>query len=439
MFIDPKPDRRRVERRYKDRRQLRCERELEAACRITSALFEHHSLDDLVVKALQIATAVVNAECGSILLADQASGQLLFHHSIGTSSVPTGTAIPWDQGLAGTVFQSGKPIVIPDAQKDPRHLESVDKLTGFRTRDLITLPLKRWEGDPIGVLQVMNKREGLLNEEDLSILGIVSAITASSIERARLYQEARLAEVVRLLGDIGHDIKNLLMPVVCGAELLQSDLHDLLGEALKRGDEQAKERFDRCKDVVQMVNNSTRRIQDRVKEIADCVKGLSTPPEFAPCRLDRIVNEVTDTLNWWAAQKGIAIQTSGLDKVPEIVADERRLFNALYNLLNNAIPEVPRGGKITIVAKEEPVGVSVHITVADTGKGMPPEIRDVLFTAAAKSSKRGGTGLGTKIVKDVVDAHNGTITVESQLGIGTTFHIYLPLRPPKSAYQTKSA
>ena len=421
-----------VSSRYKDRRRLRCEREIEAATRISRALFEHLTLDELVVKALQIAIEVVNAECGSILLADPPSEQLIFHHSVGNSSVPSGTAFQWDKGFAGTVFQSGKPIVTPDAQKDPRHLESVDKLTGYRTRDLITLPLKRWDGDPIGVLQVMNKREGVLNEEDLAILTIVSAITASSIERARLYQEVRLAEVVRLLGDIGHDIKNLLMPVVCGADLMQSDLHELLGDALRREDAGAKERFDRCQEVVQMVNNSTRRIQDRVKEIADCVKGLITPPVFAPCRLDRIVTEVIETLDWWADQKGVAIQTSGLDQVPEIVADERRLFNALYNLINNAIPEVPRGGRITIAGKEEPVGVSLHITVADTGKGIPPEIRDTLFTSAAKSSKRGGSGLGTKIVKDVVDAHNGKISVESELGIGTTFHIYLPLRPLQS-------
>jgi signal transduction histidine kinase len=432
MFTEHKDDRRRVHRRYKDRRLLRCEREIEAATRITSALFEHLALDELVVKALQIAIEVVNGECGSILLADQSSEQLIFHHSIGICSVPSGTAIPWDQGLAGTVFQSGDPVVIADAQKDPRHLDSIDKLTGYRTRDLITLPLKRWDGNPIGVLQVLNKREGVLNGDDLSILTIVSAITASSIERALLYQEARLAEVVRLLGDVGHDVKNLLMPVVCGAELMQEDLHDLVGDALKSGDQLAKERFNRCQDVVQMVNNSTRRIQDRMKEIADCVKGLSTPPAFAPCRLAQIVKEVTETLTWWADQKGISIQTLGLDQVPEIVADERRLFNALYNLVNNAIPEVPGGGKITITAKEEPVGVSIHIKVTDTGKGMPAEIRDSLFTPAAKSSKRGGSGLGTKIVKDVVDAHNGKISVESQLGIGTTFHIFLPLRPLKA-------
>jgi signal transduction histidine kinase len=380
MFAEAKGDRRHVGRRHSDRRLLRCEREIQAATRITSALFEHLALDELVVKALQIAIEVVNAECGSILLADPPSEQLTFHHSIGASSVPSGTAISWNQGLAGTVFQSGDPMVIADAQKDPRHLESIDQLTGYRTRDLITLPLKRWEGDPIGVLQVMNKREGLLNGEDLAILTIVSAITASSIEQARLFQEAKLAEVARLLGDIGHDIKNLLMPVVCGTDLLQSDLHDLLGEALKHEDKQAKERFDRCQDVIQMVDNSTRRIQDRVKEIADCVKGLSTPLAFAPCRLDRIVKEVVETLRWWADQKGVSIRTSGLEQAPEIVGDERRLFNALYNLVNNAIPEVPKGGTVTIAAKEEPVGVSIHITVADTGKGMPPEIRDALFT-----------------------------------------------------------
>ena len=183
MFIEPKEERRHSERRYRDRRLLRCEREFEAAIRITNALFEHLALDELAVKALQIAIEVVNAECGSILLADPPSEQLIFHHSIGASSVPSGTAISWNQGLAGTVFQSGEPIVIANAQEDPRHLESIDKLTGYRKRDLITLHLKRWEGDPIGVLQVMNKREGLLNGEDLAILTIVSGTRHRPLSR----------------------------------------------------------------------------------------------------------------------------------------------------------------------------------------------------------------------------------------------------------------
>jgi signal transduction histidine kinase len=319
----------------------------------------------------------------------------------------------------------------------------IDELTEHTTRDMIAVPLKkpeqdliavalkRWEGRPIGVLEVLNKRAGFLDDDDLAILSIISAITAQSIEQTRLYQEAKLADVVRLLGYISHDIKNLLMPVVVGAELMEDELKNLLATALSRGDRQAEESFERCNEVVGMVDNSLRRIQDRVKEIADCVSGLSTLPEFAPCQLDKIVLEVIDTLKWWSDQKGVSIHTSGLGQTPPIVADERRVFNALYNLINNAIPEVPPNGTITVSAKEDPIGVGVLVTVADTGKGMPPEIRDSLFTPAARSTKPGGTGLGTKIVKDVVDAHHGRITVESELGVGTTFHLYLPLRPPE--------
>jgi len=423
-------ERRAAPRREDDRRRVRKDRELEAARRISEALFEHLTPDELVAKALHTALDVVQAESGSILLADPVSQQLIFRHSIGESVVKAGTAMPWDQGIAGSVFQSGLPLVVRDVKQDPRHSSAIDELTKHTTHDMIAIPLKRWEGEPIGVLEVLNKRGGLLDDDDVAILSIVSAITASSIEQARLYQEAKLAEVVRLLGDISHDIKNLLMPVVVGAELMEGELKELLEAALRQGDNHAKESFERCNEVAGMVDNSLRRIQDRVREIADCVKGLSTPPEFAPCQLEKVIVEVTDTLKWWSAQKGVSIHTSGLGRTPEIMADERRLFNALYNLINNAIPEVPAGGTITVSTKEEPIGIGLLVTVEDTGKGMPPEIRDTLFTPAARSTKPGGTGLGTKIVKDVVDAHHGKIIVKSELGVGTTFHLYLPLRPP---------
>ncbi|MEP7152801.1 MAG: ATP-binding protein [Nitrospira sp.] len=436
MADQPMPKNRRdLARRQDDKRSARKDRELEAARRISAALFEHLTPDELAGRALRIALEVVQAESGSILLADSATEQLIFRHSIGDCPVTHGTAFPWDKGIAGYVFQSGEPQIIRNVKLDPRHLSSIDELTSHNTHDMIAMPLKRWEGEPIGVLEVLNKREGSLDEADVGILSIVSAITATSIEQARLYEEAKLAEVVRMLGDISHDIKNLLMPVVCGAGLMQDDLKELLKDALKRGDKQARESFDRCNEVVGMMENSTRRIQHRVKEIADCVKGLTTPPEFKQCSFNKVANDVLDALKWWANKNGVLIETSGLEQMPDIIADERRLFNALYNLVNNAIPEVPKGGKVTVAAREEPIGIGLHIRVSDTGKGMPPEIRDALFTPAAKSSKSGGTGLGTKIVKDVVDAHHGKITVESQLGEGTTFHIHLPLQPAKTSFR----
>jgi GAF domain-containing protein len=96
---------------------------------------------------------------------------------------PCGTIIPSDSSLAGAVFTSGEPLVVTDVKQDARHYPGVDDITGYQTRDLIALPLKRWEGKPIGVMELLNKREGRLDQEDLSILAIISAFTAIAIEQ----------------------------------------------------------------------------------------------------------------------------------------------------------------------------------------------------------------------------------------------------------------
>ena len=424
------PNRRQAPRRLADRGLLQRERELEAARRMTQALFQRMNTDDLVEEALQTALDVVGAQSGSVLLAVPEKKVLVFRHSIGDKPVQAGTAIPWDQGIAGAVFHSGEPMVVGEVKRDERHYTGIDALTGQVTHDMIAVPLKRWEGEPIGVLEVLNKRHGLLGREDLAILSIMSAIAATSIEQARLFQEAKLAEVVRILGDISHDIKNLLMPVVCGAGLLHTELDELFEFLLEREVEKARASRELCNEVIGMLRTSSRRIQDRVGEIADCVKGLSTPPQFAPCRVGAVVESVFQTLRLPAEEKGVSLRSQGLEGSQEILADERRLFNAFYNLINNAIPEVPAGGSIIVCGKEDPGIKGVLVSVADTGRGMSPEVRDNLFSARAKSTKAGGTGLGTKIVKDVVDAHGGKVTVDSTVGAGTTFFLHFPLRPP---------
>jgi signal transduction histidine kinase len=403
------------------------ERELEAARRISEALFQHTRIDKLVEKALHTALDVVRAEAGSLLLANTESEALVFQCSVGVRPVSPGTSIPWDAGIVGAVFHSGEPAVIENVKADARHFAGIDDLTGFTTRDMITLPLKRWEGEPIGVLTIVNKRDGTLDKDDLSILTIISSLTAAAIEQARLYEDAKLAEVVRLLGDIGHDVRNMLAPVIMGAGILREELDALLKRVSPPHDEKAS---DRCHMVLGMLRNAARRIQDRVKEIADCVKGLSYAPRFEQCRLTTVSENVLDTLRMVAEEKSISLRSEGLEALPVIMADEQRLYNALYNLINNAISEVPPGGSITLRGSLPEDRDFIVISVIDTGRGMPPEIRDSLFTGRAISRKPGGTGLGTKIIKDVVDAHGGQISVDSTEGVGTTFHIRLPLRPP---------
>jgi signal transduction histidine kinase len=409
------------------RRLRQRERELDAARLVSESLFHHFRLDELVEQALRTALDVVDAEAGSVLLANSETKQLVFHHSIGQSPVPCGTKISWGYGIAGAVFRSEKAEIIPDVKRDGRHFPGIDLEVGYTTRDMITLPLKRWKGDAIGVLNVLNKRHDRFSEEDLAILSILSAMTSTAIEQARLVEEAKRGEMLCLLGDIGHDVKNMLDPVVMGVGLLQEGLDEI---CVPSSHEQKQGSRDRCHHVIEVIRSSSRRLQERMRQMAECVKGISSKPHFAPCRLSSVVRSAMTTLGLVAEEQDVVLRSEGLEDLPAIIADEHRLYNAFYNLINNAIPEVHSGGSITVRGRAG--AARIVLSVTDTGRGMPPEVRDSLFTGHAISRKPGGIGLGTKIVKDAVEAHGGTITVTSTVGIGTTFEIRLPLFPPQS-------
>lgn len=247
--------------------------------------------------------------------------------------------------------------------------------------------------------------------------------------QARLDQETKLAEVARSLGDITHEIKNLLMPIVTGAGLLRSELAELFGRLPPDEAQRARASERLCTDIIEMLSSGAERIHVEVKEIADCVKGLSTPLHLGPCQVHEVVTNVLKALQLTAGQRRVALRAEQLDALPPIRADQRRLFNVFYNLVNNAIPEVPCGGSITIRGQTEPDRTALLLSVTDTGRGMSIETCRQLMTGGAVSTKPGGTGLGIKIVKDVVEAHGGVLTVESTEGKGTAFFLRLPIEP----------
>lgn len=343
------------------------------------------------------------------------------------------------EGLIGRTWATGKPVWIPDVVADPsfRRARMAEKvglhgafafplLKGDRTYGVMELffrDIREPEQDVLDMVADLGIRLGLFidrkrTEEDLRRT------------EARLVEEQRLAEVARVLGDIGHDLKNLLMPILSGAALLEGELRDCFGKLPQPAAQVMQPSYEVAQDLIEMIRRSSGRIHDRVKEIADSVKGLTRPLQFVPCRVADIVASVYTTLRVLADQRQVALLTDALETLPLITADENRLFNALYNLVNNAIPEVPPGGSVTVRGRSDESGTQIVLSVIDTGKGMSPEIRDSLFTYQAISRKVGGTGLGTKIVKDVVDAHGGTITVESTEGKGTAFHITLSVEGP---------
>ena len=150
--------------------------------------------------------------------------ELFFYYTVGEQAPKPGTSFPWTEGIAGSVFSTGEPLVIQHVKQDKRHFGKIDQTTGFTTHDMIALPLKHWEGHTIGVLEVMNKKVGRLDQSDLDILTIIAAFTTLAIEQAHLFQEAKLADLARILGDIGQDMNNLLIPVRGSTSILKDEL-----------------------------------------------------------------------------------------------------------------------------------------------------------------------------------------------------------------------
>lgn len=248
-------------------------------------------------------------------------------------------------------------------------------------------------------------------------------------------QAEELAEVIAALGDIGHDAKNLLTPVMLGVILLQDEINDLFSLLPPSEADRAAASRELCKEVFDMLGNGTRRLKDRAADMANCAKGIKSAPNFTPCLVQAVVASVLKTLSVIADEKKISLRTEGLEALPPIIGDESRLYNAFYNLVNNAIPEIPAGGSIIVRGCIYPDASEICVSIIDTGRGMSVETRQSLFGTQAISRKAGGTGLGTKIVNDAVRAHNGEISVESEEGKGTSFHIRLPISQESSRDQ----
>lgn len=308
---------------------------------------------------------------------------------------------------------------------------SMPRLNGIEALKLIR---KRWPNLPIVVvtaygtirLAVEAMKEGAVDFITKPFeQGQIDQTVSTIIDRI-----GQRMEITKLMGEITHDVKNLLMPLVVGTDLLAEEIDDVFRHLPTTERARAEQSHSNCEEVITMFRNTSRRIQDRMKAIADYAAVTRVSQKFEPCVIGKIAESVVKSLRSAAEQRQVTLRMEGLQGLPAIAGDEARLYSLLYNLVNNAIPEVPPRGLVTISGFHEAGDDFIRLRVVDTGNGMSAEIRDHLFTNRLVSNKTGGTGLGIKIVKDVVEMHGGRITVESEPGRGTTFEIRLPIDGP---------
>ncbi len=142
-----------------------------------------------------------------------------------------------------------------------------------------------------------------------------------------------------------------------------------------------------------------------------------------PTDLAEVVEEVVDFFNPTARAAAIEIKSYLPADLPAVALDADLFKQALLNLLLNAQQAMPDGGEITLQASAGDSGVS--LSVIDTGKGMTPEVAAKVFRPFF-STRQGGTGLGLATTRKIVEAHGGTIEVQSEVGRGSKFTIHLP-------------
>jgi signal transduction histidine kinase len=156
----------------------------------------------------------------------------------------------------------------------------------------------------------------------------------------------------------------------------------------------------------------------------------SKPPIFlAPLALEPLIQEIVDELALLADDYHITLSFES-ESVPPVLGDAQWLKQALINLLDNALRYTPHGGSVTVRLKS--AGEWVDVAVEDTGHGIEPENIPHLFerfyrTDWARAKDSAGTGLGLPIVKEIAEAHGGSISVASQIHMGSIFTIRLPI------------
>ncbi|HSV72722.1 MAG TPA: GAF domain-containing sensor histidine kinase [Chthonomonadales bacterium] len=425
-----------------DRHAAIRERQLRAVHTISRLLSSTLDLDQRLRDILEVSMEAVEAEAGSLYLHRKRDDKLVFQYVVGPKAAElTGRALDASEGVAGSVFRSGVASVTNHPRETAGFRADIGESVGFVTESIVTVPLRYQAGAPVGVMQILNKRSGDFNEDDLEALEIVASVAAAAIENAHLAREAQVAAVAHTIGNVSHDIKNKITPISLSAETLRQLLRDLfadLSRALDGAPREIEEPVRACTAPVQdlydelltMITDQVSEVQDYTKVIADALQGIVSEPRLEPNDLEAVLAKQIAALAPVAHKQGVSLVGS-FAGAPTFRFDRVLVERSVYNLVLNAVAATPEGGNVTVRVRVVPEGRfpggnHVAIEVRDTGRGMPAYVMDQILRGEAKSTKPGGTGLGTRIVCTAVAAHSGVLDGESVEGVGTAFRIRLP-------------
>lgn len=425
-------------------------------------------------------TRLMNVAAASVVLRDDEAGEVWFAAASGEGSEAViGLHMALGQGLAGWVAQKGEPVIVADVYADERFFPDMDKSSGFTTQSILCVPLQT-KGHTIGAIEVMNKKTGAFNKEDLVLLQALAAPAAAAIENAQLYedqnrtikrlaetqrqliQSAKLAGVGELAAGLAHEINNPLTTIIGLASLL-----------MDTGIPTAED--ERLEDLG-MINQEARRARDIVRGLLNFARADTPKREITD--LNQLIEECIFLVYTKNVSYKIELHKS-LEPLPEMLLDVNQMKQVIVNLLNNAIQAMqnnqerpalltvttslvspiataqtgsPQNGNAPkkrkkILTETSPLPdkksksiatrglrvedegeLTVICKISDTGHGIQPQHLDKVFDPFFTTKEVGqGTGLGLSISYGIMEKHGGQITVESTPNLGTTFTLVFPV------------
>jgi signal transduction histidine kinase len=407
------------------------QQELDTILKFSALINSSLNIIEVLDNAMKWAEEFIDAEASSVYDLEEDNNELSIRLARGEKkSAVEGLKMKVGEGIAGSVVATGKPVVIQDVLKDDRFSDKFDRLTGFKTRSMICVPLILRER-PVGALQVMNKRNRApFRQADLELLNSMAQLIAVAMENAKLYQRLeerfemtsqelastqkklirseRLAAMGHLVQGVAHEIRNPVMTIGGFAHRLKRELNHNY----------------KYQKYIDIILDESGRLERLVREVRDFSEIQSASLQLDS--MEPAIHEVLQIFEPLAENRHVKISVEIANDLPRISMDSSQLVIAMSNIMENALEAMPKGGNLTLLAIRD----DQHLTISfkDTGVGINPEQLDALYDPFVTSKTR-GAGLGLTMVYQIVMNHHGEIKISSELDRGTVVTIQLPIPP----------
>ncbi len=313
-----------------------------------------------------------------------------------------------DLGIEGHVLNHKEIYFTNYAPHDPLYLQNQPSGLKMKINQLICAPLII-NNQPVGIIQLYNKinKNDIFLKDDVKILTSASRQISRVIEARRLREEKikaeRLATIGNMLSTIVHDLRTPMNNIYGFVDLMREEEDPELRN-----------------EYADIVNQQIHTLNNMAHDVLDFAKGKTSilPVKYPVNKLlDNFRKLFENEIKNRGYQFEVECKASSM-----LYVDPDKIMRVFMNIMKNALEAMDKGGTFSIKAYDQ--GDEVEFQLSDTGKGIPPEIKNRLFESFVTSGKKDGTGLGLAIVKNLVDQHKGRIEVDSTPGKGTTFKLY---------------